>query len=157
PLTFDASLREILWPLTVGASLVAGRPHALRDGDSLGAAIAEHGATALNVVPSVLTALLATTDRSWTASLRLVLSGGESLPLRLAASLRDAAGCTVINLYGPTEATIDVCAGPVDPEGDEGPYASLGLPLDDVEVLIRNASGACPVSTLGEICIQGPT
>ncbi|WP_018177825.1 non-ribosomal peptide synthetase [Jongsikchunia kroppenstedtii] len=113
PITFDASVWELFWPLVVGARTVISRPDGYRDPEYLADLIEREGVTVVQFVPSLLAVFLELVERGAHRidNLRLVLSGGEALTPavagRLASVLPDVA---LINQYGPTESAVDVTA-----------------------------------------------
>ncbi|HEU4363322.1 MAG TPA: class I adenylate-forming enzyme family protein [Mycobacterium sp.] len=70
-----------------------------------GAAIAEHRATVLCCVSTQLTMLMA--DRVYRdydlSSLRVVFTGGEAVPYRIAEEFEDRTGATILQFYGSNE------------------------------------------------------
>lgn len=124
--TFDAAGWEIFAPLVSGGAVVLPEPGLERDPAALVRAVADGGITVLQVVPSVLQALVADGDWTGCAALRVLSSAGEPLHAELVQRfLRAVAGSgadvKVWNTYGPTECSIDVTAYPVDPLQRSGP------------------------------------
>ena len=82
------------------------------------AAISEHEATAMVIVPIMLQRILELDDASRRAhdlsSLRAVASSGGALPGELAEQWMDAFGDNLYNLYGSTEVAWAAIAGPED-------------------------------------------
>src|SRR5207302_4409953 len=107
PLTFDPSVWEVFGSLSAGARLVLPRPGEQADLAAMGSLLAEHSVTTLQVVPSVLQALLEQPGPD-PCSLRRVFCGGEVLTKRLQARFFERfPTATLVNLYGPTEGAID--------------------------------------------------
>ncbi|MGW2426326.1 amino acid adenylation domain-containing protein [Streptomyces sp. NPDC001709] len=160
-LTFDVSVWEMFGWSLAGASVAVLDAGDERDPDCLADTIAESGATALHLVPSMLQVFLMYLDVAGEtprlASVRLLLVGGEALTAGLAESAKQALGAEaeVLNLYGPTEAAVDVthhrCAGL-----DATRPVPIGRPIDNMRVYVRTRSGGlAPVGTPGELCIAG--
>src|SRR3712207_290960 len=106
--SFDASVWELFAPLLSGARVVLARPGAHRDSAYLVGAVRRHGVTVLQVVPSMLGALVEEAGLGRCGSLREVWCGGEALAGDMVRRLRERLpGARVHNLYGPTEAAID--------------------------------------------------
>ena len=54
PISFDTSVWEVFWPLSVGATLVVARPGGHRDPAYLAETIVAQRVTAVDFVPSML-------------------------------------------------------------------------------------------------------
>lgn len=129
PVGFDASVWEFWAPLTEGAVLALAPAPASREAEALCDAVAQSKATVLQIVPSLLDALL--DDEGAVAklgSLSRVFVGGE--PLRAATAQRffQMLPARLVNLYGPAETTIDATAAVIEPMSAEPP---LGQPIDN--------------------------
>lgn len=118
-------------------------------------AVAEHGVTVLQLVPSVLRLLLAEPELAGCASLRLVCSAGEPLPGELCERLRAVVDVEVFNTYGPTECAIDSTAWRYEGGGGEG-IVPIGHPLTGVRTYVVDRDDALvPVGVPGELCVGG--
>ena len=107
PIGFDASVWEFWAPLIAGARLAMAPPGAHRDPALLARALGEHEVTVLQVVPSMLRALLEEPAFANAGRLRRICSGGEALTPDLTEACLGRFPVELVNLYGPTEATID--------------------------------------------------
>ncbi|WP_159840530.1 non-ribosomal peptide synthetase [Nocardia sp. CY41] len=110
--TFDVSLWGYLMPLRSGAKLVVAEPDGHRDAAYLASAIAAHGVTVTDFVPSMLTAFAAHATAENLATLRDLFVIGEALPPETVRAVRAVTGAHVHNLYGPTEAAVSVTYWP---------------------------------------------
>ncbi|HEX6751379.1 MAG TPA: non-ribosomal peptide synthase/polyketide synthase [Longimicrobium sp.] len=153
--SFDVSVREFFWPLTVGARLVVVRPEGHRDPAHLVELIRRAGVTTATFPPSMLLEFLEHPDVAGCTSLRQVLSGGEPLPAGLMGRLRSRLpGVTLDHMYGPTEATVAVTRR--RPVEGEAVGASLGRPTPNCRIYVLDERGApAPVGVTGEILIGG--
>ncbi len=155
PLSFDASVWEFWAPLLSGATLVMAGPEAHRDPAGLARLVAAEGITALQVVPSLLRALLEEGGLEEAATLRRLFCGGEALPAELAARTAALTGAEVVNLYGPTE----VCIQSVTHRyagSEAGPTVPIGRPVDGVRARVLDRGGApVPAGVAGELCLGG--
>ncbi|MGX5189212.1 amino acid adenylation domain-containing protein [Streptomyces avermitilis] len=154
---FDAAGWEIFAPLVGGGTVVLAPAGAERDPAALLRAVADHGVTVLQVVPSVLRLLVEEGDWSGCGSLRLLFSAGEALHAELVARLRErtAQDLEVWNTYGPTECSIDITAQLVDPALTAGPVP-IGRPLPGMRVLVLGPNGVpVPVGVPGELYAGG--
>jgi amino acid adenylation domain-containing protein/non-ribosomal peptide synthase protein (TIGR01720 family) len=155
-LSFDASLAEILHPLTSGAALVVARSGGQFDIGYLTQLMRKHCVTAIDVVPTMLKALLEDGRMRSCASLRRITSGGESLPHdTMRRTFDQLSNIELINMYGPTEAAITVSFHRCEP-GESGPRIAIGAPIANTELYVLD-HGMQPVPTgiPGEICIGG--
>ncbi len=156
PLTFDASVWELFAPLIGGASLVLA-PHAtLFDPAELGAMIRQQLVTTVQVVPTLLRALLDRDELPRCQSLRRIFCGGEALSSDVASRTLAALPVELCNLYGPSEATIDatfhICGA-----SDAAGQSPIGRPIANVSALVLDTHGALlPAGVPGELYIGGP-
>ncbi|MCB9549172.1 MAG: AMP-binding protein [Myxococcales bacterium] len=147
--TFDASLRQLLGPLRVGASVHTTTGAERRDPAGLRGRLAR--VTHLNTSPALLARLVEAPGPA-PAALRHVTVGGEALSAALVRQARAAWGAELViwNLYGPTEATINATAWRVE---DDDPVP-IGAPLPGMEAWLLDAEGE-PAAE-GELCVAGP-
>ncbi|MYS27397.1 amino acid adenylation domain-containing protein, partial [Streptomyces sp. SID7804] len=156
PVGFDDSLRELFWPLAVGARLVMAEPGAHRDPAALADVIEAERVTVLHVVPSLLQAFVESpADTARCASLRRVVCSGEALlPELQRCFFATFAGTELTNLYGPCEAAIDVTHWDCLP-GAEGPVP-IGGPVLNTRVYVLDTTGRpVPVGVPGELHVAG--
>ncbi len=155
PFSFDASVWEFYAPLLAGATLVVAGPDAHRDPAELARAVQDGGITVLQLVPSLLRALLDSGDLASPNPLVRLFCGGEALPAELAARAREAFGVEVVNLYGPTEACIDATSH-VHAADEAGATVPIGRPVDNVRAWILDRAGAhAPLAAPGELYLGG--
>jgi amino acid adenylation domain-containing protein len=163
PVSFDASVRELFWWAVEGASLALLPPGGERDPRVIAGAVAAHGVTVLEFVPSMFGPFLDLFEkepalREQVRSLRLVVCSGEALPpayVTRFGRLFGAGGPKLVNLYGPAEATGDVsyhdCAA-------DGPVSRvpIGRPIDNLALYVLDPRGeAQPPGVAGELWIGG--
>ncbi|WP_426752486.1 amino acid adenylation domain-containing protein [Myxococcus sp. Y35] len=158
-LSFDASVWELFAPLMVGARLVLA-PHGLgADTDLLARVLRERGITVLQLVPSLLTALVEAPGFAHLPALRRICVGGEPLPSATVRKVFGLSKAEVWNLYGPTEATIDALAHRCLPEhvGAHGATEPIGRPIHRMEALILDGRlRPVPDGVPGELYLAGP-
>ena len=150
-LGFDAAVWEI-WPyVTAGArihlaeAVTVNEPAAVRDW------LLSEGIT-VSFLPTPLAEQMLTLDWPATCSLRLVLTGADTLhhypPRKLPFVL--------VNNYGPTECTVVATSGNVLPDERPDRLPSIGRPIDNVEIFILDEQmEQVPAGTSGEIYIGG--
>jgi amino acid adenylation domain-containing protein/thioester reductase-like protein len=163
--TFDSSIWQLFWPLTVGGHAVVPVQNEFFNLSRTIDIIAEYQVTATDFVSSIFNALVALVDGDEPAlrklsSLRWLVVGGEPVNPRavhrLTARLPDL---RVTNGYGPTETSIGMAFHAMSPaDGDSVP---LGRPLwncyaaivdDNLKLLSPGATGEIAVggACLGE-------
>ncbi|HZE39329.1 MAG TPA: AMP-binding protein [Stackebrandtia sp.] len=141
--------------LTAGGSLsLLGRfdMNALRD------MIRDHRITHTAGVPTIWNALLhatSATDPRDFAALTVAVSGGDTLPGRIARAFDERFGCTVREGYGLTETAAFGTFNQLDRAAKIG-YAGRPAPRTEVDIRDRDG-GPCPPGVIGEVYIKGPT
>ncbi|HVR99572.1 MAG TPA: amino acid adenylation domain-containing protein, partial [Thermoanaerobaculia bacterium] len=156
PFTFDVSVWEVFWPLLNGARLVLARPGGHQDPAYLAGLIAREGITAAHFVPSMLQAFLEVAEAPDLSSLRLVMAGGEALPVELVRRLlHRVPQVGMFNRYGPTEASVSVSVWRCEPDANRAispigrPVANLRLCVMDRELRLQ------PPGVPGELLLGG--
>ncbi|MDY6054514.1 long-chain fatty acid--CoA ligase [Micrococcus sp.] len=146
----------LLTSVTVGASLVL-----IPRFDAAGtlAAIRERRATIMLGVPTMLGAMLAAGgDRPEDlATLRIVVSGGSSLPVEILHRFEATFGCEILEGYGLSETSPVAC---INRPGEEHRAGSIGRPLRGCRMqLVARSGEVIPEGDdggrLGEIWIRG--
>ncbi len=158
PTSFDASVFELFWPLTTGATLVLARPEGRKDGTYLADLIRRQRITVVTCVPSLLDALLDQPTFCACQHLRAVSCGGETLHPELVDRFHAAfPDRELVNFYGPTEATIEATAWPLARSAVGAPRAvPIGLPVANTEVQVLDANmRPVPLGVAGELLIGG--
>ncbi|TDU91247.1 amino acid adenylation domain-containing protein [Kribbella voronezhensis] len=147
-MSFDMSVKELLLPLTVGATLVIGGPKLAADGEALAQRIRDTGTTYLQATPLSWQLLLET---GWTGDPHLTaVCGGEALPPDLAVRLQGVVG-ELWNLYGPTETTVWSTR-----EHITSAEVTVGRPISNTCVyVLDDRLRPVPLGAVGELCIGG--
>ena len=155
PFSFDVSVWEFLWPLTVGARLVLAAPGVHRDPVQLMETIRRYGVTTLHFVPSMLQAFLAYDGVQQCSSVRLLICSGEALSPELRdRALRLLPHAQLENLYGPTEASIDVTQWSC--RDNDSPEVPIGRPIWNTRVyVLSDGLEPVPPGFVGELYIAG--
>ncbi len=152
-LGFDAALREVFVPLTVGARIVvAPDPW---DPDRILDWVARRRITVLNATPSHADLWLDVPTDLPTA-LRWVFFSGERLDRPLVERWRKlvAPPGSLVNLYGPTETTFIRSFHRVEDHPDDGPVP-VGRPLPASQLLVVDATvRLCGPDEPGEVLIR---
>ncbi|HRJ71200.1 MAG TPA: amino acid adenylation domain-containing protein, partial [Terrimicrobiaceae bacterium] len=158
---FDLTQKNFFSPLRHGGLLVC-HPSGPFDLTALAAMIERHGITVMNCTPSAFVPLVDPMTESAArqlATLRLVVLGGEPIPIPRVRSWLAHASChaEIANTYGPTECT-DICGFYRLHRGNLDAYAfvPIGGTLPNVQVAVADdALGLCPVGEPGELLIGG--
>lgn len=155
PVTFDAAVWEIFWPLTVGAQVVVAEPERHRDVPYLVQLIADESVSTVFFVPSVLRAVVAEAGLSRCADLRRVFCAGETLPYELAQRFTACSDAELVNEYGPSETAIGVTHFRCSP-GAFGSPVPIGRPIANTRIHLLDRHGhPVPVGVAGELYIGG--
>lgn len=160
PFTFDAAVKNVLAPLTVGGRLVLPPPgpfHPLK----ILELIERRRITHLNCVPSAAYPILQLAARDGyrgLRSLRMLGLGGEVVNTTPLAGwiASKTCRCRVVNLYGPAECTDLTTAAELTPQVvARGGPAPLGRPLFSRRVEVLAAGRPLPEGRVGELSISG--
>jgi len=150
-ISFDISVLELLWTLTRGFQVVI---HPEGNSDKIPAEILRHGATHLQMTPSLLRAL-ACNPQSLDAlgKLKKIFVGGEALPASLVASLRQSFSGELYNMYGPTETAIWSTVHLVQEQRSSIP---IGKPIVNTQVYVLDSCNQpVDIGVIGDLLIGG--
>jgi amino acid adenylation domain-containing protein/thioester reductase-like protein len=158
--TFDSSVWQMFWPLTIGGHAVIPAQGEFLDLDRTIETISTYGITMTDFVPTIFNVMVSLVERSEearrkVASLRRLIVGGEEITPHTVHKLCSMLpGVRITNGYGPTEASIGMIFHTVSPaDGDAIP---LGRPIDNCYVLILSEDlHLLPPGVPGEIVIGG--
>jgi amino acid adenylation domain-containing protein/non-ribosomal peptide synthase protein (TIGR01720 family) len=155
---FDISVWQFFSALLVGARVRVFRDDVTHDAARLLAETERHGATVLEVVPSMLRALLGEPARPELAALRWLLLTGEALPADLCRTwLRRYPSVPVVNAYGPTECSDDVTHHAVyTAPGERAEGVPIGRAIANTRLYVLDArQRPVPIGAPGELCVGG--
>ena len=148
PISFDASVWEMLMALANGACLVLAPQEVLASPPDLLQLLRQERVSIMTVPPSLL--LLIPPDPL--PDLRVVVAAGEACPLELVQ--RWAPGRAFFNAYGPTESTVCASMFRCDPADPLPP--PIGRPIDHFQLYILDPHlQPVPVGVPGELHIGG--
>lgn len=155
PFTFDVSVWELFWPLTVGARLVMAQPEGHRDAGYLIEAIQRFQITTIHFVPPMLSVWLEDEAVKKCSSLKRVICSGEVLNVEQQRKFQKSLKAELHNLYGPTEASIDVTFWPCPADwGKE--FVPIGKPIANTQIYVLDDSmEPVPAGAAGELYIGG--
>jgi amino acid adenylation domain-containing protein len=158
-LSFDASIRDTLGPLSAGARLVLPSAEEAADPARLLHLARAHGVTAMmSAVPSSLRAMLRAAGDPLPPALRLLLTSGEPLPVDDCRRARAVFGgqVRIVNQWGVTERTMSSTFHSVEPD-ERGPLAPIGRPgLNTRVYVLDEALHPVPAGVAGEAYIATP-
>ncbi|MBX7222933.1 MAG: amino acid adenylation domain-containing protein [Blastocatellia bacterium] len=153
--SFDASLCELFGPLLAGACLVLAKPGGQQDGLYLAELLVNQKITVMDLVPSLLEALLDDPQVVAGNSLRRLQCGGEALSLGLRDRILSETRAELFNLYGPTETTISSTFFQCQP-GQNGRQVPIGRPIANTQVYVLDRNWQpVPTGIPGELFIGG--
>ncbi|HQA67127.1 MAG TPA: amino acid adenylation domain-containing protein [Aggregatilineales bacterium] len=154
PLSFDASVQQLVMMLTRGHTLVIVPQEVRADGPALLRFIREQRIELVDCVPSQLQLLLAAGLLSDGGSAPLaMLPGGEAIDPAMWQALREAPSTEFFNMYGPTECTVDSTIGRVKTSGER---PTIGRPVLNARLYVLDGHGQpVPVGVPGELYIGG--
>ncbi|WP_122853312.1 non-ribosomal peptide synthetase, partial [Pseudomonas viridiflava] len=127
PVSFDASVWELFWPLCAGMRLVLTRPDGQRDPAYLVQEIQDREVSVVQFVPALLQQFVDLDESARCVSLTDIVCGGGELTAAMAAQVRlRLPQVRLHNVYGPTEATVDCSVWTLEPHE---PVPESALPI----------------------------
>jgi amino acid adenylation domain-containing protein len=153
PISFDVSVWEFFWPLTMGGRLILARPEGHRDSAYLAGLIKEKNISTVHFVPSMLETFLAEDGLAGCESLKRVICSGEALSWELMKTFRADSTAELHNLYGPTEAAIDVTKWQCEEAAES---VRIGRPIANVTThVLDDSMELTPEGVAGELYLGG--
>lgn len=168
-ISFSSSVRQLMLPLSVGASVVIATTDEIIDPRALFEVVKRRRVTVIDIVPSYWRSCIGALESLPTSSrarlldnsLRLILSASEPLLSDLPRAWRNTLGhqAEIINMFGQTETAGIVATYPISVNGEMGiDVVPIGRPVNDVKLyLLDNRQAPVPAGVPGEICLGGPT
>jgi surfactin family lipopeptide synthetase A len=160
--TFDISIWQFLVALLVGGSVEIINTELATDPTRLLAHVEQHQISILEIVPSLLRALLqqleAGMEKSSLTGLRWLLLTGEPLPPVLAREwLAVYPQVPILNAYGPTECSDDVTHYPIDrPPAAEVVNLPIGRAVSNTQLYVLDSElQILPIGVAGELYVGG--
>ncbi len=143
--TFDASVEQIFLAILNGNSLFLIKDKILLDENAFLQKLSDHNVSYVHLTPSLLQSI----DITKAHTVRILNSGGESLPLNLYNKLKDGA-FLLINSFGPTETTVTSI---VNIGNDTN---NIGQPIANTQIYILDEyRHLVPTGVSGEMYISG--
>ncbi len=156
-ISFDVSVAEVFCPLVAGGRTVLPAAGGEKDPRYLVDLIARERVTLTSFPPTLLYGLLDEEGFRSLDSLRMVITGGETVPAELPGRFhRHLGGAVLANRYGPTEATVSVTSWPCPP-GTRERVVPIGRPTARAELLVLDPGlRPVPMGVVGEVALGGP-
>ena len=160
---FDISVWQFFSALVLGGTTRIVEDETAHDPERLLASVEASDVSILEVVPSVLRALLGSGESSpdsvpATPALRWLIVTGEALTADLCrAWLERYPAVALMNAYGPTECSDDVSHAVVARAADASPPSvTIGRPVANTQLYVVNRRlDPVPVGAAGELCAGG--
>jgi amino acid adenylation domain-containing protein/non-ribosomal peptide synthase protein (TIGR01720 family) len=160
---FDISVWQFLSALVVGGSVAIAGDDAAHDPKELVALVERQGIAILEVVPSLLQAMMPViraypTGHAALATLRWLLVTGEAMPLELCRDwLETFPNIPLMNAYGPTECSDDVTHYPMSARAPIDQLRTpIGRPVANIGIyILDDMLMPVPVGVPGELCVGG--
>lgn len=154
---FDISVWQFLTPLLCGAKVCIYPDEVAQDPKQLLEAVAQDGVTVLEIVPSLIRAILDSPPIEL-PRLRWLLPTGEAFPNDLCRRwLERYPHVRLLNAYGPAECSDDVAYYPIPatiPASESS--IPIGRPVDNLRLYILDKRlNPVPVGVPGELCVAG--
>ncbi|MBC8427806.1 non-ribosomal peptide synthetase [bacterium] len=160
-LSFDASVRDIIGPLTAGAQVAVVNNTDAKEPAALLSKIKEHRVTCLlSIVPTMLNGLIeAACDKDLPYdSIRLILVSGEALHLSTCRKAQRVFGhyALVVNQYGPTECTMTSTYYPILKPQSDRDIVLIGKPISNSQIyILDDYLNPAPIGVPGQLHIGG--
>ncbi|HEX3107874.1 MAG TPA: non-ribosomal peptide synthetase, partial [Thermoanaerobaculia bacterium] len=159
PPTFDIVVWQCLAPLAVGGRVVVFPDDVAEDPARLLDEVETRGVTVLQLVPSMLRAIL-DEERRELSTLRWIVPTGEALPTTLCRRwLERYPAIPLLNTYGSTECSDDQCHYVIrrlETADDAVAIASIGRPIPNMTAHVLDANLApVPDGVAGDLYIGG--
>ena len=153
---FDVSVWELFYPWIAGASLLLVNEQERFNVTNLIKLIKKHQVTAIQLVPSFMTVLLAEMAENELSSLRYIISGGEALTINLyKLILKKLPQIKLINYYAPTE-VFGALHWNSNEKISSNTTVPIGRPIGNRTVyILDNQLQPVPVGVAGEIYLGG--
>lgn len=153
--SFDIFITEMLFPLTLGASVVISDEEQQRDMQKLTELIIDNKVNVIQTTPSRIQLMLSHSGcNDIFNNLDLLIVGGETFPNQMLPKLREKYKGTLLNAYGPTETTVWTTIKELKNEDK----ITIGQPLPGYRCYVLDEyQQLLPQGVPGELYIGGPS
>lgn len=140
----------VLTPLLNGCSITILEHFSIRETI---AAIKDNALTVIFGIPNMFRLIAQSAAKDDLVHVKLIVSGGASLPQDIAERFLERTGKKVVEGYGLSEASPIVSLNPIN----SVKYCSIGKPLPGIEVkIVDNKNNPLPYGVTGELLVRGP-
>lgn len=158
-LTFDPSVWEIFWPLSIGGRVKLLTQQQGRDAEYLIHLMTGDSEATIMYCPSPLvtgmTYLLNKKSKKPRLKLPWLIIGAESIRMEVVKNFYNYFEGNIVNTYGPTECTINNTYYDLDRD-DNRPIVPIGKPITNNKIYILSPNlQLLPINVAGEIHISG--
>lgn len=159
-ISFSSSVRQLMVPLSMGATVVIASAERLRDPHLLFEFVARENVTVLDFVPSFWRSCAHSVANQMSENnVRLLLSASEPFPTIVARDLASIfkSRARIVNMYGQTETTGIISFFPVDSATINGSgIMPIGSPISHARMLILDDKlNPIKNDSVGELYIGG--
>ncbi len=159
PLTFDPSVWEVFWPLSMGASLGVIREGTSKDAGALIDMLIDNKELTVMYCPASLVTAIAAYLRAnppkKAMTLPYFITGAESIAMETVKTIHRYLEGDLINTYGPTEGTINNTWYRFPREGQRD-MVPIGQPVaNNMVYILTDDQELMPPNAVGEIYIAG--
>ncbi len=162
--TFDAYLRDVFVPLSVGGTLCIPSEAIYSDFSSLMQWVSDQNISLMHSVPSLFRLMIkeyqaqSESSAKRFESLRYIMLSGEPVYAKDVHAWNDLAGDStrLINFYGPTETTMIKTYHVLGGGALSNHSCVVGKPISHTKIAILNNGQACGVGEIGEVYIKTP-
>jgi amino acid adenylation domain-containing protein len=163
PVTFDASLRDILLPLMLGGRVCIPMPTDRSDPRLLVDWLESSQINLVHCVPSLFRVLTSEVERRGATTalphLQRILMAGEALYGKDVQRWIDLVGDRIelVNLYGPSETTLIKTFYRISERpASASSIVPVGKPIANTAILILKGDRLCEIGEIGDIYIKTP-
>jgi amino acid adenylation domain-containing protein/non-ribosomal peptide synthase protein (TIGR01720 family) len=151
-ISFDIFFLESILPLLKGMKMIISGSKQQRDPGLLSHLIAHHEIKMIQITPSRLQMLMNDDENGKCLNgVTKLLIGGESLPSVLLEKIKGITKARIFNMYGPTETTIWSSVKELTVSNK----VTLGRPIANTKLFIKNGNNLQPIGVPGELFIGG--
>ncbi|NOQ28295.1 MAG: amino acid adenylation domain-containing protein [Bacteroidales bacterium] len=152
-ISFDIFGLELYVPLLKGMPMILAKDQESTEVKLLGSILKNEQVSVLQLTPSRLSLILSDVNsKDIFEDIKVVLVGGEELPITLLTALRDIYKGKIYNMYGPTETTIWSTFKDVSKDL----ALNIGKPISNTQIyILDNSDKIQPIGVIGELCISG--
>ncbi len=161
-ISFSSSVRQLVLPLSLGATVVIASSDKIRDPRQLFELVMNERVTVLDFVPSYWRSCVQTLDPKTLAksSVRVVLSASEPLKKEVAEAVISKLDpeTRIFNMYGQTETTGIVFVSPISHNREiNTSVVPIGRPIENANAYILDADlSQVDDGEVGELYVAGP-